>query len=476
MKMNGRLRTGLCIIVIIFVISISISNVSLWIDEGTTAYFARISRFRDLIKYLYVYNGSEHNMPFYIILIWVWQKIFGFHEFALRALNIPFALFYINSANKLIDKIGCKKRYLALFLIHPTFIYFMNEARPYVALLAISTEMLYRCYYCDLEKKRNIIFINVLYLFGVGINMLFGFAYLIYLIPLISKLISKGRRVIIMHLKILLFFCPLYGILLIYFALGPKMIGSNNDICRHLLQTILSILGMGGIIPNKIEFIKRNYSYLYQHSFNIVLIILFSVCLIFLFCLIVKSYKITYKLLLNFLSCVVLGFVFSLIVKFNFWERHIIYVVPIIIVIMCVIAVERKNDVIFAITLLVFAISSYNIRFSHYYQKDDYKGVAQYCHDNDEYSLILLQGYSLTWNYYGIFTEGYKELTDEKIILDLAQLTHKQFAELITNNKKTIIVLSARYNNEYYTGILEQKATNKECEFNAFTIYTICDF
>jgi len=71
---------------------LAIPNQSLWIDEGMAVWLPSQSSVRGLFSTLNRLNTSDPQMPFYLFYMWVWTRLFGTGETALRASNIPFAL------------------------------------------------------------------------------------------------------------------------------------------------------------------------------------------------------------------------------------------------------------------------------------------------------------------------------------------------------------------------------------------------
>jgi hypothetical protein len=80
-------------------------------------------------------------MPLYHLLLAAWVSIWGDSERALREFNLPFALLFIASIMVLCVRSSRHSRYWVtiLFSVFPLLIYYVNDARPYIALLGLST-------------------------------------------------------------------------------------------------------------------------------------------------------------------------------------------------------------------------------------------------------------------------------------------------------------------------------------------------
>lgn len=132
-KTSRLFKTVLLTFGILFVSFATVSGQSFWIDEANSAAKAiqpTLSAF--WAKNLQI-AGSDLQMPFYMFLLWVWEKIAGSSEYILRSLNIVFFL-----AACLVVSHGWKgsiqSRLLLLlsFCISPMLWIYMDEARPYI--------------------------------------------------------------------------------------------------------------------------------------------------------------------------------------------------------------------------------------------------------------------------------------------------------------------------------------------------------
>src|SRR4051812_31335675 len=118
----------------------SITSQSLWIDEGVTAWFASQPSLQAMVhSVLAMKKTSDPQMPGYWFYIWTWCHAFGTSEVALRAANIPFAAIiaasFLTFSRRVLDSWwGCVPVVFSPFLA-----FYMNEARPYVAVMAMTS-------------------------------------------------------------------------------------------------------------------------------------------------------------------------------------------------------------------------------------------------------------------------------------------------------------------------------------------------
>jgi hypothetical protein len=122
----------------------AITSQSLWIDEGFTVWFASHDTFPSFFHSLVGLPGSpgDPQMLFYLSYMWGWVKIFGRSEEALRAANIPFFLLFIASLAWASRRLLRQPFLWVPFCLSPFVWFYLNEARPYAALIAFSTAAL----------------------------------------------------------------------------------------------------------------------------------------------------------------------------------------------------------------------------------------------------------------------------------------------------------------------------------------------
>ncbi|MFO7871849.1 MAG: hypothetical protein R6V03_10525 [Kiritimatiellia bacterium] len=129
-----RLWPNWWILVPLVVLTISISGESFWIDEITTAWLAQQGSFEALRDALRA-SGSETQMPVFVFYIWLWAKVFGTSEIALRAANVPWLIIGLLATARLLAQCRCRKSSVLLLCL-PILGFYMNESRPYVMTFA----------------------------------------------------------------------------------------------------------------------------------------------------------------------------------------------------------------------------------------------------------------------------------------------------------------------------------------------------
>lgn len=110
---------------LVLVACLAISPQSFWIDEAGAAWRATEPSLSGLLDRMLTDRGSDAQMPLYLFLLWIWEKLVGHGEWALRSFNLiwflPGAYIFIN---------GRPER-IASVLLSPFVWYCLDEARPY---------------------------------------------------------------------------------------------------------------------------------------------------------------------------------------------------------------------------------------------------------------------------------------------------------------------------------------------------------
>jgi hypothetical protein len=122
-------------------LGLAITRQSLWVDEGYTAWFASHNSFASFFSALVGSPGApgDPQMIFYLLYMWLWVKVFGISEVALRASNVPFAILFMVTMSWASRHLLRRPQLAVFFYLCPFFWFYLNDARPYVALIAFSS-------------------------------------------------------------------------------------------------------------------------------------------------------------------------------------------------------------------------------------------------------------------------------------------------------------------------------------------------
>lgn len=128
-------------ILAVLALTLAIRPESYWTDELTSAFLAAQSDWQRMIFHLNEL-GSEAQMPLHVAWLWLWARLFGTGEWALRASNIPWAILAVFAWTGLLRRRSFGIWAIGL-LLSPFICYYMNEARPYMMSFAAGMLALY---------------------------------------------------------------------------------------------------------------------------------------------------------------------------------------------------------------------------------------------------------------------------------------------------------------------------------------------
>jgi hypothetical protein len=108
---------------------LAISWQSFWMDEGGPAFKALMPTFKDWWQMTLRLGGSDTQMPVYMFLLWIWEKLAGHDEFTMRAINLPWLAIAVLSLRKV-------RYWPVVCLTSPFILYYTGELRPYAMQIA----------------------------------------------------------------------------------------------------------------------------------------------------------------------------------------------------------------------------------------------------------------------------------------------------------------------------------------------------
>jgi len=136
----GRLGQAWLWLAVPVISVLAITHQSLWMDEGFTVWFAAHRSLGSFYTALIGSPGStgDPQMLFYLFYMWGWTKVFGYSELALRAANIPFLLILLAAVRWATWRLVFVPNLWILLCLSPFLWFYLNDARPYVALMAFA--------------------------------------------------------------------------------------------------------------------------------------------------------------------------------------------------------------------------------------------------------------------------------------------------------------------------------------------------
>jgi len=482
-----------CFMYVLFfmVFVVAINNHSFWIDEFQTIRIINVDTFGQLIDNIISAGGAVSGMPLYFVLEWLWVSIFDelSSEYIVRASNLIFGAVYLVAIFFITKSKKCEINpiFQILFVFNPVILYYMNEARPYIAILAFGAWVIYFSFFSDLNVRRNQMFCLIFFTLGFLSHMMFVFIIFIYAMKVFSERKEMGFNLKV-RIVTLLPFVFIWGIILAYYLkimlTAPEIGGTTMGAkpLESIAQIIYSFLGFGGLALSRDDL--RNLAF---SNMTVNMMLISAILGLAYFVLIIQSIKnktiikkVSVKYILGF--GVVFGsfLIANIVFKTRFWERHIIYLIPLLVLLISTLASENikinkvASSVPAILITLCMIVSSVNTVFVEYYRGEDYKGVSNYIKENklEESHTILLQGLSEGFDYYGINSEDYKKMAENpsKKVYSINNIDEKELDKLTKEPGDIVIIASSREEfdkGNIYELIEEQSNKN----YNNFAIF-----
>ena len=137
--LSGKCLLGLLLLALMAGLAAT-SAESFWIDEGGTAYFAKIPSFAGLAEALRETHLTESQTPFHSVYLWGWEKAFGSGEFVLRVANLPWVLLGYAALLWAMRRAEVSRSVAIFFILAASFSpfvwFYLNQARAYALLFA----------------------------------------------------------------------------------------------------------------------------------------------------------------------------------------------------------------------------------------------------------------------------------------------------------------------------------------------------
>jgi hypothetical protein len=452
---------------------IPISSTSLWIDEATTAYLASQDTFSALIDKFLTLRTSESLMPGYIVYSWIWEKVFGRSEFALRLSNLPPFLLLLLSIYFLPRKTSFRFTIITIFTLSPFTWYNINEARSTIALFSFAGLSLVGLLYYfseQLEIKKISVYLTIISLaLGVFFNMLFFF----YLLPLAIIFLYLAIQNKVSYKNLLNDWMKAFAVLLVFCCLvlfyyihalsrgAGGMIESPN--LANLGFVLYEFFGLSGLGPPRETLraaptLTTMLPYLW---FVIPAILIFTL----FFFISVKNKKLNISIndpyLISFIIGILFFYTIADLFSFRFWGRHVSFLYPIFLFyigeMFCYLYINYDKKIVYLTAFFVLSFwffSNYNIRFNEIYQKEDNKLAAhkaiEFSQKDKKESIILWSGYEETGSYYGLNIENTmfpdEKIMNHKAIVVPERLSYEELKRFLEDKFNTIFVLFDRFN------------------------------
>ena len=393
-----------------------ITDESLWIDELFTQVISNVDSFLQWWNQFGDMETSDRQLPLYYFYMFIWVKIFGYSEYALRMANWPLFLtaeiiIFWTFRRNLLFVISA----LTISSIHALLWYYLNEARPYILIYLGSTLVtvtLIQLYFSTRFKDTSLYSFPSAWLFSCGIILLAGGS-LIGMpwagvgIGLGTYMLFKdketGKSWLIRHRLAILIMLIALLILFVYYSWtllqGARASAAHETNLKTLAFSAYELIGVSGIGAGRLELREAGTSalsgYVPQLVFGLMVMLgvfLYSVVNIIGY----LKMKDSLLILATLLSPMLFIFLVGSIMHWRTVGRHYIPLLPSIILIISygvstLLADHQIWKKAIALTIIIMmAASAFSMKLPRH-AKDDYKSAAIFTNE------ALASGHTVWW-------------------------------------------------------------------------------
>ncbi len=365
-------------------------NQSLWLDEVINVLATRNYSFVSMIT---EYAKADFHPPGFFMILWVWAKIFGTSEIAVRIPSVIFGVLAIYIVFLVGQKVYSKKLGLIsafLLAINPLHIYYSQEARMY-SLATIS--VLVNIYlFIKLIKQEKVSYFFLI-LSNYLILMSDYVAYLIFPVQLVFLLTNINRSKIkrwitafVAAFVLEIWWIPTF--------LNQLKVGSVTADKLPAWKFIVGGFDVKAVPLTYIKFIIGRISYPDKFIYALILL---PVCLLFML-LIIRGIKITTpifrKLLILWIVIpVIAATLISLAVPIYSYFR-MIFILPAFLILtsLGIVSFKKEASYIFlSLVIFIEIVSSSIYLLNPVYQREDWRGLVNFLQSQASSSLTLFE-------------------------------------------------------------------------------------
>lgn len=394
----------------ILVSLLAINSWSLWTDESSTAFLAMHESLSELMTTLESWKGSESQMPGYVVTMFIWEKLFGHSEYALRSFNLfmigvlVLYLLWKQSNSYLADDDKKKARcFVLLTFLSPMIVYNINEARVNITIFVLGTISLASAYlYCRYKKNTDWIILILSVILGYSFN----FLYIVIGLPMIILIFYRDWRIIKHNWKSLLLLFILISLISFYYI--QTLLGGHGGMKErpgflNIGYTLYEFMGFGGMSVPKNELRNGSLCYSVFEPYIIpTLLLLMAYCgMVYVF---IKE-KVRYHTVGLFVISVLGFYLLAYVAEFRFLGRHLLMLYPLFLYSLAdaIVSSWRNKKVRILICFFIGAlcIGTFRILTQDSYKKENVKDAIQFTNDyNKSDDSVVFLGYGLLANYY----------------------------------------------------------------------------
>jgi hypothetical protein len=421
---RDKLKHILVWLVLPTTLCLAITRQSLWVDEGFTVWFASHKSIASFFSGLMGSPGApgDPQMLFYLLYMWGWIKLFGTSEVALRAANVPFALLLMGAMSWASRHLLRQPSIWVLFCLSPFLWFYLNEARPYVALMAFSTVAIVALLAYLIHTSDYKLFAPWCCLFALllawGTHILGVFLFPSMMVLAAATAIGDPavRRTFVHDWsRPILFSSPAFVALGGFYAwvsaYGVNM-GHGKPGLLNLVYVFYEFVGFGGLGPPRGEIRKTPHLYVFAPYWPWLLVGVIALAVVAFFLVRTRPPGIVWSLTASMLVGAAIALKISMIEHFQVLGRHMAVFFPMLLLTLMLwsrrslSAPQGRGSAVAALFAICIAwgISDARMIFRHEYEKDAYRDAASMA-----VASVELNGGKILWaadphtaHYYGI--------------------------------------------------------------------------
>ena len=474
---NSKISLLVCTVVIFLISLLSITGGSLWDDE--------ICRGADPISgdiKATMQTALGYAQPGYMLYIMLWSHLIGATEYLLRCSNLPFVVIAVIYVFKIIKSRDWSVWWSLLFFIHPMFVYYMDEATPYIIVYAFSLAFVYYTFCVEkFSGWQNLVKLNIFYLLGVFFHFMFGFIIVLYFANCFLK-IRAEKPVILRHIGIMACFSPFYFVLLYLYT--SYLNGTHTGFgIKSIFYIIYAFLGMQGVGLSRNDLRAGNLENI--QLWQCVFLALFVIVLLGILVILVRGRSSFVKrnqgMLISSTAFFLVIFLCSAAVHMGLWERHCMSVFPVFLICLCDILHELQHKsiwegrVLLCLYLVLLTVSSIFIARLYYYSCDDIKGMTEYVTEQlkEDSNLIVINTRDMSSGYYS-YAAAAEDPT--KQIVDMSDKTEEEIIDFVESQKEgdfILILFEKNVSRSLYHFFDNRSSYRVNNRFNSFRLITL---
>jgi len=409
-------------VVFLATVSLAVTRQSLWIDEGFTAWYASHPTIHSFFTALVGGSNSpgDPQLIFYLFYVWAWIKIFGASELSLRAANVPFAVLFVATMAWASRRLFWSPNLWVLFCLSPFFWFYLNEARPYAALMAFSAaaSVALLAYLSDPERYFRTPWICLCALFlACGSHILAAFLLPVLLALIVASLVEDPGLWVVFsrHWRWpALCFMPPFIALGIFFT-WVSTFGVNKESgspgMANLAFALYEFAGFAGLGPPRNEIRQHPGAAVFAPYWPWILLGVLALLLSVLSSLRSKPTVLFWNLLLSCVFGLAVAFAISVLGSFQVLGRHLSIFFPLLLMLPMIRPKQPRSPASLRIALAAmislgtaWTISDLRLVLMNSYAKDSYReacSIALAAARRDSATIIWAAD-PFTARYYGL--------------------------------------------------------------------------